>query len=139
MASHLVSCKYLHEAKELLSVTIPFAENILDYDDVFNLKRMYAITLWHYHFYGYDDYRLTLRKALEIIEDLVDDSVRVRGEDHKETRLVLGLLGHARNVQLDWCIDDLTPATFHACGPGLLLESSIDSEEDADADASTAS
>ena len=46
------------------------------------------------------------------------------------------VLRKARDEQLDWCIDDLTPATFHACGPGLLLESSTDSE---DADAATAS
>ena len=29
--------------------------------------------------------------------------------------------------------DDLTPATFYECGPGLLLESSTDSEGEADA------
>ena len=43
------------------------------------------------------------------------------------------ILRNAREVQLDWCIDDLTPATFYECGPGLLLESSTDSEGEADA------
>ena len=70
---------------------------------------------------------------MEIFEELVETSIRVRGADHKITESVRRELRNARNEQLDWCIDDLTPATFHACGPGLLLESSTDSEGEADA------
>ena len=84
------------------------------------------VTLWHFHFYGYEDYREDLRKALEIFEELVETSIRVRGAEQYLS------LARKADEQLDWCIDDLTPATFHACGPGLLLESSTDSE-DADA------
>ena len=94
---------------------------------------MYALTLWRFHFFGYDDYREDLRKALEIPEELVDEAVRVRGADHKITESVRRELRNARNEQLDWCINDLTPATFYECGPGLLLESSTDSEGEADA------
>ena len=92
-----------------------------------------AEDIWHFHFYGYADSREDLRMALELLEGLVDDSVRVRGADHEITKDLCGILRHARNVQLDWCVDDLTPATFYECGPGLLLESSTDSEGEADA------
>ena len=45
-------------------------------------------------------------------------------------------LRNARNEQLDWCIDDLTPATQFAYAPDLLPEYSTDSD---DTDAATAS
>ena len=95
------------------------------------IKRLYAITLHEFHFYGYDDYRDDLRKALEILEDLVDDLSRIHGEDHEETRVASGLLWQVRDEQLDWSIDDLTPATRFAYDS--------DSEEDADTAATTTS
>ena len=39
---------------------------------------------------------------------------------------------HARNLQLDWCVDDLTPATRFAYDSDYPSESSTDSEGDAD-------
>ena len=88
----------------------------------------------HYHYdHGYDDYRYDLRKSIEILEDLVDDSVRVRGEDHEYTRLTLDILWKVRDEQLDWSIDDLTPETRLAYHYSGQYEYSADSEEDADA------
>ena len=74
----------------------------------------YAICLWRFHFYGYDDYREDLRKSIEIIEDLLKWSTRVNGKDHRETQFYLDNLATVREEQLDWCIHDLTPATFEA-------------------------
>ena len=130
--------RYLHKAKAFLGVLLVEEENNNlfrrgKHSIMFHLKRMYAVTLWNFHYYGYDDYRDDLRKALEILEDLVDDSVRVHGADHEITESVRGNLRDARDEQLDWRVDDLTPATFYECGPGLLLESSTDSEGEADA------
>ena len=76
-----------------------------------------------------DDYREDLRKALEIYEELVETSIRVHGEDHTMTESLLELLWESRNEQLDWSIDDLTPATRFA----------YDSDSEEDADAATAS
>ena len=135
LTGQLVTHRYYHKAKVFLGVLLVEEENT-KLSIMFYLKRMYAVTLWHFHFYGYEDYREDLRKALEIFEELVETSIRVRGADHAITENVRQVLRKARDEQLDWCIDDLTPATFRACGPGLLLESSTDSE---DADAATAS
>ena len=79
---------------------------------------------YKFHFYGYDDYRDDLRKSIEILEDLVDDFDRVLGVDHEESRLAFDTLWQVRDVQLDWCIDDLTPATQDAYAAGLLSEAS---------------
>ena len=100
------------------------------------LNRSYAVCLYKFHFYGYDDYRDDLRKSIEILEDLVVDLIRVLGVDHEETRAALGLLWQVRDEQLDWSIDDLTPETQDAYAADLLSEASTDSEEE---DASTAS
>ena len=68
----------------------------------------YAICLWKYHFYGYDSYRDDLRNSIEILEkyDTYPDGTRPAGVDEALIRI--------RNEQLDWCIHDLTPATFEA-------------------------
>ena len=102
------------------------------------LNRLLAVCLYKYHFYGYDDYRDDLRKSVEILEDLVDDSVRVRGEDHEYTRLTLDILWKVRDEQLDWSIDDLTPETRLAYDFDSQFKYSAESEEDADG-AATAS
>ncbi len=78
----------------------------------FFLKRIYAIALWHFHFYGYDDSRDDLRMAIEILEDLANPTV---WKTDFETATDVGrILWRVRNEQLDWCIHDLTPATFQA-------------------------
>ena len=100
------------------------------------LNRSYAVCLYKFHFYGYDDYRDDLRKSIEILEDLVVDLIRVLGVDHEETRAALGLLWQVRDEQLDWSIDDLTPETRLAYDFDSQFEYSADSE---DADAATAS
>ena len=79
-----------------------------------DLKKCYALALYQYHFYGYDDYRDDLRKSIEIIEDLLKLSTRVNGKHHGETQYYLDNLATVREEQLDWCIHDLTPATFQA-------------------------
>ena len=63
---------------------------------------------WKYHFYGYDSYRDDLRNSIEILEhiDNYPDAHRPAGYDDA--------LICIRNEQLDWCIHDLTPATFQA-------------------------
>ncbi len=68
----------------------------------------YAICLWKYHFYGYDSYRDDLRNSIEILEhiDNYPDAHRPAGDE--EALICI------RNEQLDWCIHDLTPATFEA-------------------------
>ena len=68
----------------------------------------YAICLWKYHFYGYDSYRDDLRNSIEILEHFFTypDAHRPAGVDDA--------LICIRNEQLDWCIHDLTPATFEA-------------------------
>ena len=77
-------------------------------------------------------------KSVEILEDLVDDSVRVRGEDHEYTRLTLDILWKVRDEQLDWSIDDLTPETRLAYDFDSQFKYSAESKEDADG-AATAS
>ena len=86
-------------------------------------RRNYARALWGYHLYGYDGYRDDLRKAIEILEDLVQlDPIRsglfdAREEEKGEmdqSQAIVGALVRARNEQLDWCIHDLTPETFQA-------------------------
>jgi len=137
LASQLVSHKYLHEAKKLLS-SLCELQKVCDYVDEFHLKRLYAITLHCFHFYGYDDSREDLRKALEILEELVETSIRVHGEDHEITENLWQLLWGARNEQLDWSIDDLTPETRLAYDFDSQFKYSAESEEDADG-AATAS
>ena len=85
---------------------------------MFYLKRQYAIALWHYHFFGYEDYRDDLRKALEILEELYHQTIwdpRFAADAKAEAVQNLSIvLFKVRNQQLDWCIHDLTPATFQA-------------------------
>ena len=64
---------------------------------------------------------------------MVDDSVRVRGEDHEYTRLTLDILWKVRDEQLDWSIDDLTPETRLAYHYNGQYEYPADSEGEADA------
>ena len=135
VAASLVEHRHLHEAKELLS-NLYDLQKVGDDVDEFHLKELYAMTLHDFHFYGYDDYRDDLRKALEIFEELVETSIRVHGVDHVITESLWELLQESRNEQLDWSIDDLTPETQDAYAADLLSEASTDSEEE---DASTAS
>ncbi len=94
-----------------------------DHVTTIQIKLNYARALWGYHLYGYDGYRDDLRKAIEILEDLVQlDPIRsglfdAREEEKGEmdqSQAIVGALVRARNEQLDWCIHDLTPATFEA-------------------------
>jgi len=68
----------------------------------------FAICLWKYHFYGYDSYRDDLRNSIDMLEQMktMADTIRPLHVDDA-LRLV-------RDNQLDWCIHDLTPATFQA-------------------------
>ena len=68
----------------------------------------FAICLWKYHFYGYDSYRDDLRNSIDMLEQMktMADTIRPLHVDDA-LRLV-------RDNQLDWCIHDLTPATFEA-------------------------
>ena len=68
----------------------------------------YAICLWKYHFYGYDSYRDDLRNSIEILEHIDNYPDTHRPAGYKDALICI------RNEQLDWCIHDLTPATFQA-------------------------
>ncbi|CAH0366620.1 unnamed protein product [Pelagomonas calceolata] len=138
LAADLVHHRHLHEAKELLS-NLYDLQKVGDDVDEFHLKELYAMTLHDFHFYGYDDYREDLRKALEILEELVETSIRVHGEDHVMTESLWDLLWQVRDEQLDWSIDDLTPETRLAYHYDGKYEYSADSEEDADTAATTTS
>jgi len=83
--------------------------------------------------------REDLRKALKILEELVETSIRVHGEDHVMTESLWDLLWQVRDEQLDWSIDDLTPETRLAYHYDGQYEYSADSEEDADTAATTTS
>ena len=83
-------------------------------------KNSYAAALYSFHFYGHDDYRGDLRKALVIMEELVETFSLVYGPNHNRTMSVVSNLRAARQVQLDWRVDDLTPATIASFGMAKL-------------------
>ena len=73
-------------------------------------------------------------KSIEILEELVETSIRVHGEDHEIIESLWDLLWQVRDEQLDWSIDDLTPETRLAYHYDGQYEYPADSEEDADDD-----
>jgi hypothetical protein len=125
LSTRLMEQNRYHEAKKFLCEAVEGSEKFLGRDHVttIQIKLNYARALWGYHLYGYDGYRDDLRKAIEILEDLVQlDPIRsglfdAREEEKGEmdqSQAIVGALVRARNEQLDWCIHDLTPATFEA-------------------------
>ena len=117
----LMEQHHYHEAKGFLFGVIADArkkmfieeapESVPTTDILVRLSKInfnYAICLWKYHFYGYDSYRDDLRNSIEILEkyDTYPDGTRPAGVDEALIRI--------RSMQLDWCIHDLTPATFEA-------------------------
>ena len=68
----------------------------------------YAICLYQYHFYGYSDYREDLRQSIKILEQMAVYRGTHRTEGVDDALICI------RSMQLDWCIHDLTPATFEA-------------------------
>ena len=113
-----------HEAKKFLCSVVNDEENDKfmqscttdEFIKLAQLMRTFAICLWKFHFYGYerrdghDDYRVDLRNSIKYLEALQDlpDARRPAGLDAD--------LSQARNEQLDWRVDDLTPATIAAFG-----------------------
>ena len=75
---------------------------------LFRLHFHFAVCLWRFHFYGYDNYRDDLRRSIQMLETLE----KLKGA-HRPPH-VDAALRQARGHQLDWSIHDLTPATFEA-------------------------
>jgi hypothetical protein len=124
LSNALMRQQYHREAKQILSAAVTKAENVFDSGKhsttVLNLKNSYAAALYSFHFYGHDDYRGDLRKALVIMEELVETFSLVYGPNHNRTMSVVSNLRAARQVQLDWRVDDLTPATIASFGMAKL-------------------
>ena len=115
----LMEQHHYHEAKKLLHGVLADAKTQLFIDEAsvstndtmarlaqINLK--FAICLWKFHFYGYDNYRDDLRTSIMMLEEMKNmvDTIRPLHVDDA-LRLV-------RDNQLDWCIHDLTQVTFEA-------------------------
>ena len=65
-------------------------------------------------YYADKKYKEAVAVAVKACADDMKLSTRVNGKDHGETQYYLDNLATVREEQLDWCIHDLTPATFEA-------------------------